>query len=67
MYWTEIATTYRQTLKTSCIWISKVKELDKFDSIFSFEIVNLHVILIFEELKHNIVQMLQIKMLAKEV
>ena len=66
MYWTEIATTYRQTLKTSCIWISKVKE-DKFDSIFSFEIVNLHVILIFEELKHNIVPMLQIKMLAKEV
>ena len=66
MYWTEIVTTYRQTLKTSCIWISKVKE-DKFDSIFSFEIVNLHVILIFEELKHNIVQMLQIKMLAKEV
>ena len=66
MYWTEIVTTYRQTLKTSCIWISKVKE-DKFDSIFSFEIVNLHVILIFEELKHNIVPMLQIKMLAKEV
>jgi len=63
MYWTEIVTTYRQTLKTSCIWISKVKE-DKFDSIFSFEIVNLHVILNFEELKHPI---LQIKMLAKEV
>jgi len=50
--------------KPYCIWISKVKELDKFDSIFSFEIVNLHVILNFEELKHPI---LQIKMLAKEV